>query len=90
MGAFQTENILDIRDFKEKGDDLRKVILDAVEDTQRVLVRPYPDRLVITKAQYDDLAGRPEMSHMYDPYSSINQEFFMYQTKHNVMEIEIR
>lgn len=90
MNPFTTENILDIRDFKEKGDDLRKVILDAVEDTQRVLVRPYPDRLVLTKDQYNELARTDGMSKMYDPIQSIGQEFFMYQTKHNVMEIEIR
>jgi hypothetical protein len=84
---------LDIRDIKpksrvkeEKADALRKEIEQAVADTQRALTHAYPNTLVMSQAQYDLLAGNPEFMQIGD----VGQGFWLYRTKYNVMEIEVR
>src|SRR3990167_2286868 len=76
---------LDISDWKQRGAELKQAIIDAVEDTQRVVVRSYPDRIIMTTKQYNML--RPEMS---EPIEYAGQEFYLYRTKYNVMEVEIK
>lgn len=84
------EYSLDITDWKQKGLELKKEILNAVKDTQRAVIRAYPNKLKMTLKQYKDLMNRPEMiSQEHD-----GQEFYLYRTISkgktlNVMEVEI-
>lgn len=86
---------LDIRSFKETGDDLRQAIVDAVKATQATIIRALPDRLRMTIKQYNDLAGTPEMQQVYDQTGEKLQGFFLYKTVDkkgktlNVMEVEV-
>lgn len=77
-------NTLDITSWKQKGSELATAIEQAVKDTQSTLVQPYPDELKLTQAQYNLLKpGLLNQGH----YN--NQEFYLYQTKYNVMELKI-
>lgn len=81
---------LDITDFKETGVELNKAITQAVKDTQRVLVHALPDRLQMTQTQYNILSGNPEMQPMVNEFGENTQEFYLYQTPMNVMEVEVK
>lgn len=76
---------LDITPFKEKGEALKKTIDLAVKDTQSVIVRSYPNKLIMTLNQYNDLTGKPGL--LREEYEG--QEFFLYRTPYNIMEVEI-
>jgi 2-oxo-4-hydroxy-4-carboxy--5-ureidoimidazoline (OHCU) decarboxylase len=89
FSALHTEKAyaLDIRDYKQKtGDTLAKAIEQAVKDTQSVVVRAYPDRLVLTQKQYNLLARKPEMHTI----EAEGQDYYLYRTKYNIMELEIK
>lgn len=81
---------LDITSWGEKGEKLRKAIEDAFKDTQRVIVRSYPDTLVMTKKQYDEL--KPKFVTWEDMgLPDMGQEFFLWKTKDGyVMQIEVK
>lgn len=81
-------NSLDITSWKERGQELSKAIELAVKDTQRVIVRPYPDRIIMSRKQYDILSKKGELQNM-DP-SLKTQEFWLYRTRYNIMEVEIK
>lgn len=76
--------ILDITDFKEKGIELMTAIENAVGDTQRVIITPLPDELLMTQDQFDELmrlSGLHEMEGTEDR---------MFITKFNVMEVRVK
>lgn len=75
---------LDITDWKQKDDDLRREIVNAVLSTQAVLVQPLPDQLVMTKAQFDMLDTDPRMQAMYQSTERL------YVTPHNAMEVVVK
>jgi hypothetical protein len=77
---------LDIREFKEKGKELVTAIEQAVKDTQSAVVRAYPDNLIMTQAQYNNLTGRNVL--WSTPVEG--QEFYLYRTKYNIMEVEVK
>lgn len=76
---------LDIRDWKEKGNELKKAITQAVKDTQRVLITTLPDRIIMSKKQYKDLTGSPELMQ-----TANGQEHSLYRTLYNVMEVQVK
>ena len=76
---------LDIRSMREKGRALHTAIENAVGGTQKVLIRPLPSLLVMTRDQYNDLlllSGQ-----MIEMENSTDR---IYMTKHNVMEVIVR
>lgn len=77
-------NVLDITDFKEKGTALKKAIVEAVKGTQSVVIRELPNQIVMTQKQYDEL--KPG----FNVQEFSGQEYYMYQTPYNVMEIEVK
>lgn len=78
---------LDATGFTEKSAaELTKAISDAVKGTQSTIIRALPDRLILTAKQYSLLTGTPEMM-MFEDY---DQEYFLYRTKYNVMEVEVK
>lgn len=80
---------LDITGWKQRGVSLRKAIIETVKDTQSVIVRSYPDKIIMTQAQYKMLSGTPDViPGSHDP--SFEQEFYLYHTPHNLMEIIIK
>lgn len=62
--------------------DFGNQITQAVKDTQLFIVRPYPNKLKMTKKQYNFLNGRQT----HQPLVFDNRIF---RTKYNVMDIEI-
>ena len=78
-------NVLDITEFTEKGIDLQVAIQNAVQETQRVIIRELPNVIRMTQAQYDNLIPYDDMSEMFG-----SQGFYMYRTPLNVMEVEIK
>jgi hypothetical protein len=75
---------LDMTDCRLKGDELKLEIVNRVKSTQAYIIRPYPDRLIITKDQYQMLQSDPEMQHTWD------SKDHLYRTPHNVMELVIK
>jgi len=73
------------RTIEEKADDLDKYINQEVKATQSVVVRAYPDKLKMTVKQYRTLAKQESMLHQ----EWEGQEYYLYRTKYNIMEIEI-
>lgn len=77
-------NTLDITSFREKNKQkLMEEIEGAVNDTQRVIIRPYPSIIQMTKRQYKILQHDPSMMHAHQSNEHL------YRTKYNVMEVEI-
>lgn len=76
---------LDITGLKQRGVELSKAVQEAVRSTQMVIVRAYPNKIVMTRKQYNDLTKRPEL--LSNNYAG--QEFYLYRTKYNIMEVEI-
>jgi len=88
---------LDITDWHEKGQELSKAIELAVKDTQRVVVRALPDRLIMTPAQYSDLSKNPDMLQAYNESGTTDgmQSYFLYRVVDKgriicLMEVEIK
>ena len=74
---------LDITDRKEgKRETLGEAVVNMVKETQRVVIRDYPDRLIMTRAQYNLLAGLPEGDQR-------KQTLRFFRNKYNVMEVVI-
>lgn len=80
---------IDIRDWKHKGLELHKEIENAVWETQRLVMRPLPDRLIMTLAQFKDLnKATNNVGNMQDTNLQDTQDRFYY-TKHNIMEVQV-
>lgn len=75
---------LDIRDFKERGYELKIAIANAVQDTQRVIIRTLPDVIIMTKKQFKMLRNDEEMQHTTD------YKEHLYLTPHNAMEVVVK
>lgn len=73
---------LDIRDFKQHGLELSEAILQAVKDTQSVIIRELPNVLKMTTQQFEMLKSSPEMM-------STNAKEYLWRTPMNIMEIEV-
>ncbi len=83
--ALEKPSVLDITSYGEKtAKELSKAIENAVKDTQAVIVRALPYKIVMKQDQYKLLAGKL-LKQEYE-----GQEFYLYRTKQNVMEIEIK
>lgn len=76
-------NVLDIRDFKQKGDFLKLAIIEAVKDTQSLVVCELPNVLRMTEDQFDMLKTSPDMM-------SSNAQEYLYGTIFNVMEVRVK
>lgn len=77
-------NELDITSFKIKNKaELMKEIELAVNDTQRIIIRPYPSVIKMTREQYELLQHEGNMMHTYKDNDQL------YRTKYNVMEVLI-
>ena len=79
-------NEIDITDWDIKRTtkpiDFGNQITNAVKDTQRLLIRPYPNKLKMTKRQYNFLNNRtPDTPLVFD-----NR---LFKTNYNIMDIEI-
>ena len=74
---------IDITECKETGDELAKLIHEAVKDTQRTVVQPLPYMLRMTSAQFDMLKSDPD----YAPQEMNGIAIWI--TPDNVMEIHI-
>lgn len=75
---------LDITSFGEKGVALTDAIQNAVKDTQRVVVQPYPYEILMTNEQHTDLESIGALDSMFESKDQI------YMTKYNVMEVKIK
>lgn len=76
--------VLDISDWKQKGEELVKEINEAVKDTQKVIIRPLPHTIVMTGTQYDMLQNDPEMRGWHGAQQRV------YITKLNAMDVVIK
>lgn len=80
--SYQT---IDITNWKEKTlETLSKAIENAVWDTQRIVIRELPNKLIMTPAQYDILQEDPMMQKFYKSNEHV------YVTKHNAMDVIIK
>lgn len=74
---------LDVTDCKLKGTALQVEIVNRVKDTQRLLMSPLPDILILSRDQYEDLEHDASM------LSTQDSKDRLYNTGLNVMEIKI-
>jgi hypothetical protein len=74
---------LDIRQFKQTGKQLMTEIEEAVADSQRVIIQQLYDELLMTQAQFNNLQATGGTFESYVP------DFYLYRTKHNVMEVRV-
>lgn len=81
MSNYQT---IDIRDWRQTGQELKTAIWQAVKDTQLFVVRPLPNELVMTGDQYDMLQDDPEMQGMWQSQQRV------YVTPDNAMDVIIQ
>lgn len=77
-------NEFDIRGYKQKGHELAKLINDEIALSQKYILTPLPDVLVMTQEQYDDLHKIKGLEPMYKSEDQI------FVTPHNVMECRVR
>lgn len=75
---------LDITDFKKHGMELAEEINSAVWSTQRLIIQPLPDEIVMTQSQFNELSKLSGMDEMY------GTEGHIWYTRHNVMEVVVR
>lgn len=75
---------LDITDWKQTGWELKIEIDKAVASTQSVIIQPLPNKIIMTKAQYDMLQHDPEMIGAY------KSNEHLYKTTHNLMDVIIK
>ncbi len=72
---------LDITDWKETdATEIIKKVTEAVNDTQRIIIQPYPDKVKMTRKQYQILKGVP-------PDAKFEFDLKLFETKYNVMDI---
>ena len=81
MSDYQT---IDIRDWKEVGEDLKQAIEQAVKNTQAVIIRELPHTIVMTGKQYDMLQTDPEMRGFWTDQQRV------YVTTQNAMDVIIK
>lgn len=77
-------DILDIRDWKQTGEALKTEIGNAVKATQSIIIQPLPNKLVMTRTQYEDLEQDPEMRSFQ---GSVERIFI---TPHNAMDVIVK
>lgn len=75
-------DILDIRDWKQTGMELKTEISNAVAATQSVVIQPLPNKLIMTQAQYDMLESDPDLV-------GVEPKERIYITPHNAMDVII-
>lgn len=75
---------LDIRDFKETGAELVTAISNAVAGTQRVIIQRLPDKIVMTRVQYEQLEHDPDMQ----AFDGRTERIFL--TPHNAMDVIVK
>lgn len=76
---------LDITNEKAKGVDLHNLIINAVKDSQRLLIRPHYDELLVTQEQFDDLL-KLKTGIISDNYI---EDYYLYNTGMSVMEVRV-
>jgi hypothetical protein len=74
---------LDVTDCRLRGDALRVEIVNRVKDTQRLVLQPLPDMLILSRDQYEDLEHDASM------LSTSDSKDRLYNTGMNVMELKI-
>jgi len=63
--SFSGRNELDVSDLRERGEELKQAIFNAVKDTQGIIMSPLPNVLIMTAEQYMDQDPNPEMMPAY-------------------------
>lgn len=80
-------NTLDITNERVKGKALHNLILDAVRDSQRVIIRPHYDELLMTQQQFDDLIKLKMSMLAQEDYL---ENYYIYNTGMSVMEVRVK
>lgn len=75
---------IDITDCRLTGNALKREILERVKDTQRLLIRTLPNRIIMTKKQFKELSADPQM---IDVGTS---EERIYMTRMNAMDVIVQ
>lgn len=76
---------LDISDFPQTtGQALHTAIVQAVKDTQRLVIQELPGELHMSRNQFDILQTNPELQGLYD------SKEFIYYTPLNAMEVRVK
>jgi len=83
-------NEIDIRDSKLKDNELKAEIVRMVEATQGLVTRPLPDKLIMTKAQFEMLSGEMIGAHDSDGSVIISATERIYITPKNVMDVVVK
>lgn len=81
---------IDIRDSRLKGDELKIHIIDMVKSTQFTANRLLPDKIKMTKNQFQMLSG--DMLNAYNPDGSLVKSSTerIYMTPLNAMNVEVK
>lgn len=83
-------NQLDITDIKLKDNALKTEIARMVKETQMFLVRPYPDKIVMTKKQFEMLSGEMLSAYGTDGKPLDKSTERIYLTPYNAMETIVK
>lgn len=76
---------LDISEFPQKsGQSLHTAIIQAVKDTQRLVIQELPSELHMSRDQFDILQTNPELQGLYD------SKEFIYYTPEAIMEVRVK
>lgn len=75
---------VDITNLQLHGKELTDQIHQAVKDTQRYIIRPLPNKLVMRPDQFDELQHDPDMLGDYEP------ENHVFLTPMNAMDVVIK
>lgn len=79
----QPHKTLDITHLLQRGQELKDEIENLVADSQRVIIQQLYDELQMTQDQFDSLQAVGGTFQSYIP------DYYIYQTKHNVMEVKV-
>lgn len=82
--------VLDITHLKLKGAALTQEIENMVGATQKLIIQPLPNELLMTQAQFEDLIKRTGKDFTEDEESNPQPKEQIYRTKHNCMDIRVR
>jgi hypothetical protein len=73
---------IDVKESCLRGKDLRDFIDQIVDSTQEFIVKPLPDRLIVTRKQFKML--KPNLV-----YLGVGEEYY-YKSPYSIMEITIK